>query len=247
MVLKTCIICGKEFDARRSAKCCSPECSKKNSKAAQQRFNENHPDYQKEYRQSEKGKAAKKKANQKYAQSEKGKAAQKKANQKYTQSEKGKAAQKKYAQSEKGKAAQQRFKKNNPGYKEKRTNEEIAELCDKYNGDLEQILENCPTSWQVREAKMQVWFSESYANGMIAKIKSSPVCEVTGESGDLVIHHLNSFNTHPELGNDPENMVRITKAVHKEFHKIFGYGNNTPEQWNEFVENFYKKEGGDNI
>ena len=115
---------------------------------------------------------------------------------------------------------------------------EISKLCKQYNGDLEQILENIPTHWQIREAKMRVWFNESYYDGMIAKIKSTPVCEVTGEkTNNLVIHHLYSFNTHPELGNDPANMVRITDEVHKAFHKKYGHGDNTPEQWAEFVEN----------
>ena len=84
---------------------------------------------------------------------------------------------------------------------------------------------------------MQVWFNESYADGIIAKIKSTPVCEVTGEKNNLVIHHLYSFNTHPELGNDLANMVRINADIHKAFHKAYGYGNNTPEQWVEFLEN----------
>ena len=30
MVIKKCIICGKEFDARGAAKCCSYECKKIN-------------------------------------------------------------------------------------------------------------------------------------------------------------------------------------------------------------------------
>lgn len=113
----------------------------------------------------------------------------------------------------------------------------ISELCEQYDGDLWRILENIPDKWHVREAKMQVWFGESYYDGMIAKIESTPVCEVTGKTKDLVIHHLYSFNTHPELGNDPANMVRIATSVHNDFHKIYGYGNNTLEQWLEFVEN----------
>lgn len=32
--------------------------------------------------------------------------------------------------------------------------------------------------------------------------------------------------------------VCITESVHKLFHKHFGYGDNTMEQWNEFVENY---------
>lgn len=32
--------------------------------------------------------------------------------------------------------------------------------------------------------------------------------------------------------------VCIAENVHKEFHKQYGYGDNTLEQWNEFVENY---------
>lgn len=85
---------------------------------------------------------------------------------------------------------------------------------------------------------MRVWFGESYYDGVMVKIESTPVCEVTGEkTNDLVIHHLYSFNTHPELGADPNNMVRVCNDIHKKFHSIYGKGNNTPDQWFEFVEN----------
>lgn len=32
--------------------------------------------------------------------------------------------------------------------------------------------------------------------------------------------------------------VCISESIHKQFHKIYGYGNNTQEQWNEFVLNY---------
>lgn len=230
MVMKKCIICGKEFNARGNAKCCSPECSKTNEL-----------NYNKEYNQSDKGKARIKK----YQQSDKGKAALYKSHKKYIKSDKGKAANKRYRQSDKGKLTKQRYNQSDKckEYQKEYTQNKIAELNEVYDGDLDLILKDCPTSWIEREAKMQVWFNESYYDGIIAKIKSTPVCEVTGEkTNDLVIHHLYSFNTHPELGNDPANMVRISKEVHKAFHSIYGYGNNTPEQWMDFIEKQY---GGD--
>ena len=227
MVIKKCKICGKEFEARAKAKCCSPECSKINQR-----------NLNRKYKQSEKGKAAAKR----YRQSDEGKAAQRK----YDQSNKGKDRHKRYRQSDKCKRAQHEFYLRNKESiiikSSERDKKIIAELNSIYDGDLERILKDCPTYWKKREAKMQVWFDESYLDGVIAKIKSTPVCEVTGEKNDLKIHHLYSFNTHPELGNDLANMVRISKTVHDEFHSIYGYGNNTPEQWIEFIEKQY---GGD--
>lgn len=233
MVMKVCRICGKEFDAKGRALCCSPECSEINKR-------KNHNEANKRYKQSDKGKDADKR----YRQSEKGKATRKK----YTQSDNFKASQKKYNQSEKGKASQKRYQQSKKGKitrqkaNKKYMQKKIAELNEMYDGNLNLILKDCPHSWREREAKMQVWFNESYIDGIIAKIESTPACEVTGEKNNLKIHHLYSFNTHPELGNDPANMVRITGTVHDEFHNIYGRGNNTPEQWMEFIEKQY---GGD--
>ena len=33
--------------------------------------------------------------------------------------------------------------------------------------------------------------------------------------------------------------ICIAEDVHKKFHKIYGYGNNTEEQWNDFVDKYY--------
>ena len=63
-------------------------------------------------------------------------------------------------------------------------------------------------------------------------------CQVTGiRGGDLVVHHLYSYNKYRCLRTAIENGVTVSKEIHKEFHNIYGYGNNTEEQWNEFIEN----------
>lgn len=236
MVIKKCKICGEEFEARGSALTCSPECSKINRRNNNRKLQQSdkYKEYHRRYEQSDKCKATRKKYRQsnarkesrkKYKQSDKGKAARKR----YKQSEAGKASAKRYRQSDKGKAASL---KGNLKYQQKK----ISELNKKFDGDLNIILERCPTRWHEREAIMQVEFGVSYAEVMYQKINLNPVCEVTGRKDNLVIHHLDSFNTHPELGADLDNLVRVASEIHDEFHSIYGWGDNTREQWFEFLE-----------
>ena len=66
-------------------------------------------------------------------------------------------------------------------------------------------------------------------------------CEFTGcKSNNLVIHHLNGYNWYIEGRMDVDNAVVIDKEVHDVFHDKYGRGDNTKEQWEEFVENYNK-------
>lgn len=33
--------------------------------------------------------------------------------------------------------------------------------------------------------------------------------------------------------------ICITEAIHKQFHSLYGYGDNTKEQWDDFVNKYY--------
>jgi CobQ-like glutamine amidotransferase family enzyme len=54
----------------------------------------------------------------------------------------------------------------------------------------------------------------------------------------LEVHHIYSYDKHKELRFEVDNGITISKDIHKLFHSIYGYGNNTKEQWEEFVKNF---------
>lgn len=58
----------------------------------------------------------------------------------------------------------------------------------------------------------------------------------------LICHHKNSWDKFPEQRHDDDNLVTLCDKCHKEFHGIYGYGNNTEEQYNEFINNKNNKD-----
>lgn len=70
-------------------------------------------------------------------------------------------------------------------------------------------------------------------------------CKACGQySKNLNAHHLDGWNWCREKRFDVENGVTLCEGCHTNFHKVFGYGDNTSEQFNEF-RNAIK--GGDNV
>lgn len=47
-------------------------------------------------------------------------------------------------------------------------------------------------------------------------------------------HHLYSWKSYPLLRFDIDNGITLCKKCHINFHKKFGYGNNTKEQFIEY-------------
>ena len=60
-------------------------------------------------------------------------------------------------------------------------------------------------------------------------------CQCCGEmGGNLVAHHLESFNNNPKLRTTLENGTTTCENCHSDFHHQYGYGDNTKEQFEEF-------------
>ena len=64
------------------------------------------------------------------------------------------------------------------------------------------------------------------------------ICQKYGvKGGRLQPHHIKNFAQYPELRFAIDNGITFLEKAHKEFHKKYGYKNNTKEQLIEFLEN----------
>lgn len=64
-------------------------------------------------------------------------------------------------------------------------------------------------------------------------------CQLTLNSGNVVVHHLDGYNWCVEKRTDINNGITLSEDMHKEFHRKYGRGNNTKQQFVEFVNNLY--------
>ena len=58
-------------------------------------------------------------------------------------------------------------------------------------------------------------------------------CSIKG--GRLHPHHIENFADYPEVRFEVDNGITFCKGCHKEFHKIYGFKNNTKKQLEEFL------------
>lgn len=72
--------------------------------------------------------------------------------------------------------------------------------------------------------------------------KNNYKCVICNSNGFLNAHHLDGWNWCKEKRFDINNGITLCKKCHREFHNIYGYGDNTKEQFEEYKKEFYKKE-----
>lgn len=53
--------------------------------------------------------------------------------------------------------------------------------------------------------------------------------------GDLNAHHLGAYDVFPEVRFDVSNGVTLCATCHVMFHSVYGFGGNTPEQFNQWL------------
>ena len=74
-------------------------------------------------------------------------------------------------------------------------------------------------------------------------VRDNWTCQITGtpSHGDVVVHHINGYNWDVKNRTNINNGITLNENIHKEFHKIYGKGDNTKEQFIDFVQNLYKQ------
>ena len=74
----------------------------------------------------------------------------------------------------------------------------------------------------------------AFRKQVLARDKNT--CMKCGGTHNLQAHHLMSFRDNPQFRFDISNGVTLCELCHKSFHKRFGYGLNTKEQFEVFTE-----------
>ena len=119
--------------------------------------------------------------------------------------------------------------------------ERIAELGRQQKG------ENSPR-WNAdltQEEREQERLIDGYKEwGFEIKKQYNFTCDICGDNrgGNLISHHLDGYNWCKDKRIDITNGVCLCEKCHKEFHKKYGYGDNTKQQYIEFKENKLTKQ-----
>ena len=67
-------------------------------------------------------------------------------------------------------------------------------------------------------------------------------CQITSQiGGNLNVHHLDGYNWCKDKRLDIKNGITLSHEIHNEFHSIYGKGDNTTEQFIDYVNNKHNK------
>lgn len=67
-------------------------------------------------------------------------------------------------------------------------------------------------------------------------IRDNYICQICGKNGGVNAHHLDGWHWCKEKRLDLDNGVTLCKNCHNQFHKKYGYRNNTKQQFLDFQE-----------
>lgn len=67
-------------------------------------------------------------------------------------------------------------------------------------------------------------------------VRDGYICQISGQrGGQLVAHHIKSWNKYKNLRFDTNNGITISRKLHILFHRKYGYGHNNEIQLKEFI------------
>lgn len=107
----------------------------------------------------------------------------------------------------------------------------MKESCTKRGIPIEEFNGfSAPEGTRIRQsAEGKAWTYDILAKANFTCVK----CNERG--GKLHAHHLNGFNLFPELRFDLDNGVCLCESCHDVFHRVYGKGNNTKDQFDEWL------------
>jgi len=109
-------------------------------------------------------------------------------------------------------------------FRRKRGESRKGEKCNFWKGGVSKENHKIRNSIEIR-----LWREAVFA-------RDNWTCQKTGfRGGYLIAHHINNFADFPELRFAINNGITLSKKSHKEFHKKYGFKNNTKEQLDEFL------------
>ena len=96
----------------------------------------------------------------------------------------------------------------------------------RYNSELskEERLQRDMFNGELKKWRNAIYKRDNYTCGKCGNFGSK-----------LNAHHLNSWDAHKDKRFDVDNGITLCVSCHKKFHSIFGYGNNTKEQFKIFT------------
>ena len=215
MVVRQCVICGKEFDTKNrsnNAITCSVECSKKRKKEIDRQWRYDNREYRSKYRKiyyQQNCESIKQKSRKYY----------------YNNREYILECQEKYRQNHRQQKRQydKQWYQDNREYKLEYHARYRDQHPEKYDKDKRE--KETPG---LKEAKK------------IARQNANYQCELTGWKGPNNVHHLNGYVFFPDQRADLNNLIVLHTDIHKHFHRMYGKnGDNTIDQFDEFVCNFF--------
>lgn len=97
-----------------------------------------------------------------------------------------------------------------------------------------------PNITKKEREKKRLYLGEEIYNNWHNSVfeRDNYTCQCCGDNhgGNLEAHHINSYNWDKENRFNIDNGITLCNKCHKKFHHLYGYGNNTKKQFEEFYQ-----------